>query len=91
VRNDGKGRAGGGGGPQIEEEEGVGARVGADGYSFDQGHFEQWSTCWRYGLVYLCRLYQLGRQQLSFLYWLLTLTRGPYTIFSELKLASLKY
>jgi hypothetical protein len=26
-----------------------------------------------------------------FLYWLLTQTRGPDTIFSELKLASLKY
>jgi hypothetical protein len=33
----------------------------------------------------------VGRLRLSFLYRLLTLTRGPDTIFSELKLASLKY
>jgi hypothetical protein len=31
-----------------------GAGVGVDSYSFDQGHFRQWSTCWRRGLVYKC-------------------------------------
>jgi hypothetical protein len=29
-----------------------GAGVRADAYSFGQGHFGQWSTCWRRGLVY---------------------------------------
>jgi hypothetical protein len=29
--------------------------VRADAYSFDQGHFWQWRTCWRQGLVYQCR------------------------------------
>jgi hypothetical protein len=24
-----------------------GAGVGADAYSFGQGHFRQWSTCWQ--------------------------------------------
>jgi hypothetical protein len=33
----------------------------------------------------------VGQLRLSFLYRLLTLTRGPDTIFSELKLTSLKY
>jgi hypothetical protein len=28
------------------------AEVGVDAYSFGQGHFGQWSTCWRQGLVY---------------------------------------
>jgi hypothetical protein len=37
------------------------------------------------------RLCRSGRLRLSFLYRLLTLTRRPDTIFSELKLASLKY
>jgi hypothetical protein len=63
----------------------------ADAYSFRQGHFRQWRTCWRRVLVYPHRLCWSGRQRLSFLYWLLTQTRKPDTIFSELKLASLKY
>jgi hypothetical protein len=46
---------------------------------------------WRGWLVYPDRLCRSGRLRLSFLYRLLTLTRGPDTIFSELKLASLKY
>jgi hypothetical protein len=29
-----------------------GVEVGADAYLFGQGHFGQWSTCWRRGLVY---------------------------------------
>jgi hypothetical protein len=33
----------------------------------------------------------VGQATVIFLYRLLTLTRGPDTIFSELKLASLKY
>jgi hypothetical protein len=32
-----------------------------------------------------------GRQQLPFLYWLLTLTHGPVTIIFGMKLASLNY
>jgi hypothetical protein len=32
------------------KKKGVGAV--AYGYSFGQGHFEQWSTCWRSGLMY---------------------------------------
>jgi hypothetical protein len=31
------------------KKKGVG--VGVDAYSFSQGHFGQWSTCWRRGLV----------------------------------------
>jgi hypothetical protein len=42
-----------------------GTGVGADAYSFGQGHFAQWSTCWRRGLVYQhhlggCILIRLG-------------------------------
>jgi hypothetical protein len=46
---------------------------------------------WRRWLVYLDRLCRSSRLRLSFLYRLLTLTRGPDTIFSQLKLTSLKY
>jgi hypothetical protein len=35
-----------------EEEGGRGRGAGADAYSFDKGHFWQWSTCWRRWLVY---------------------------------------
>jgi hypothetical protein len=53
VCDDGEGRAGGGGGAQIGEEEGGRGRgAGADAYSFGKGHFWQWSTCWRWWLVY---------------------------------------
>jgi hypothetical protein len=50
VHDGGEGPAGGGGGDQIGEEKG--GRVEVDGYSFGQGHFKPWSTCWRLGLVY---------------------------------------
>jgi hypothetical protein len=46
---------------------------------------------WRRWLVFPYRLCGSNRLWLSFLYRLLTLTRGPDTIFSKLKIASFKY
>jgi hypothetical protein len=73
-----------------------GALVGDDGQcttvaGADAGQGHNGALVGDDGYFYPHRLCWLGRLQLSFLYKLLTLMRRPDTIFSELKLASLKY